>query len=336
MVTTESWLSTLGPDLAAFLEWRRLAGYRFRVQERWLHQFDHYCADRSVSKRDLGPAFFEAFVQGRSSESWATRQARTRLLSQWAGYLRDRGTAIEGPVLPRHPVRHRRREPYVYTISELRRLFAVIDTWDPPSHSHTNRTVVDPVLFRLLYGCGLRIMEALRLRCSDVDLEAGLLHIRQGKNQKDRLVPMADSLAARCRVYAGAVHAISAETAYFFPGFHGDGYASSTIYVRFRQYLWSAGISHSGHGPRVHDLRHAYCVHRLAQWVRAGEDLTNLLPYLAVYLGHADFRGTEYYLRLTAELYPDLIDTLVRAHGSIIPINPAAKEILSLDEESNQ
>ena len=53
-------------------------------------------------------------------------------------------------------------------------------------------------------------------------------------------------------------------------------------------------------------LRHAYCVHRLARWVRTGQDLTNLLPYLAVYLGHADFRGTEYYLRLTADLYPEL------------------------------
>ena len=320
---TESWLSAVGLDLAAFLEWRRLAGYQFRVQERWLHQFDRYCADHSLSKGDLTAAVFKAFVQGRATESLATRQARTRLLSQWAEYLRDHGMEIEGPVLPRHPVRHPRHEPYIYTRSELRRLFTVIDTWDPPSHSHSNRTVVDPVLFRLLYGCGLRVMEALRLLRSAVDLEAGLLHIQQGKGQKDRLVPMADSLTARCRVYAAAVHATSAETTYFFPGFHGGHYDSSTIYVRFRQYLWSAGISHSGHGPRVHDLRHAYCVHRLALWVRSGQDLTNLLPYLAVYLGHADFRGTEYYLRLTAELYPDLVEILTQAHGTIIPSNPA-------------
>ena len=322
-MTTESWHSAVGPELAAFLEWRRLAGYQFRVQERWLHQFDHYCADHSLSKAALTSAVFNAFVHRRPTESLATRQARTRLLSQWAEYLRDRGIGIEGPVPLRHPAKARRREPYIYTASELQRLFTVIDTWDPPSHSHSNRTVVDPVLFRLLYGCGLRVMEALRLRRNDVDLEAGLLHIRQGKNQKDRLVPMADSLAARCRAYVGAVHATSAETAYFFPGFHAGGFDSSTIYVRFRQYLWSAGISHSGHGPRVHDLRHAYCVHRLAEWVRTGQDLTNLLPYLAVYLGHADFRGTEYYLRLTAELYPELVDVLTRAHGTIIPINAA-------------
>lgn len=66
-------------------------------------------------------------------------------------------------------------------------------------------------------------------------------------------------------------------------------------------------------------FRHTYCVHRLKVWVREGGDLTNLLPYLAVYLGHADFRGTEYYLRLTADLYPEMIATLERAHGAIIP-----------------
>ncbi len=322
-MTTESWESAVGPDLAAFLEWRRLAGYQFRVQARWLHQFDHYCAARCVSRSELTPGVFEAFVQQRPMESLATRQARTRLLGQWAEYLRDHGMDVEGPVRPRHPTRYPRHEPYIYTASELRRLFTVIDTWDPPAHSHSNRTVVDPVLFRLLYGCGLRIMEALRLRRNDVDLNAGVLHIRQGKNQKDRLVPMADSLTDRCRAYTGAVHASAPETAYFFSGAHGGGCDSSTIYVRFRQYLWSAGISHSGHGPRVHDLRHAYCVHRLAQWVRTGQDLTNLLPYLAVYFGHADFRGTEYYLRLTADLYPELVDVLTQAHGTIIPVNPA-------------
>lgn len=321
-MSTESWQSAIGSDLAAFLEWRRLAGYQFRVQERWLHQFDQYCADHGVSRRELSPTVFHEFVQQRSPESLATQHARLRLLREFAEYLRNQGLNVEGPPIPRHPAKYPRHQPYIYTVSELRQLFTVIDTWDPPSHSHSNRTVVDPVLFRLLYGCGLRMMEALRLRRRDVDLEDGVLHIRQGKNQKDRLVPMANSLMARCRAYTDAVHATSEESAYFFPGFHGGGYDSSTIYVRFRQYLWSAGISHSGHGPRVHDLRHAYCVHRLAHWVRAGQNLTNLLPYLAVYLGHADFRGTEYYLRLTADLYPELVDVLAQAHGTIIPINP--------------
>ena len=58
---------------------------------------------------------------------------------------------------------------------------------------------------------------------------------------------------------------------------------------------------------RLDFLRHSYCVYCLKKWVLSGEELTNLMPYLATYMGHTDFRGTQYYLRLTADLYPDII-----------------------------
>ena len=51
----------------------------------------------------------------------------------------------------------------------------------------------------------------------------------------------------------------------------------------------------------------------------SGEELTNLMPYLAAYLGHADFRGTQYYLRLTADLYPDIIQKTEALFDYLIP-----------------
>jgi len=70
---------------------------------------------------------------------------------------------------------------------------------------------------------------------------------------------------------------------------------------------------------RFHDLRHNYAVKCLKRWVLAGEELTNLLPYLAAYMGHSDFRGTQYYLRLTADLYPDIISRIEADFGYVIP-----------------
>jgi len=66
-------------------------------------------------------------------------------------------------------------------------------------------------------------------------------------------------------------------------------------------------------------LRHSYCVHCLKRWVLKEKDLTNLFPYLSAYLGHSDFRGTQYYLRLTADLYPDIIQKTEAALGYLIP-----------------
>lgn len=318
MTYDDTWESLLGPRIQDFLDSRRLAGYQFRSQEHILRQFDQFCAARQLPGTDVSRALLDEFCAGTGYESRSTRESRVRILRQWAEFWEDSrwGTHDRPSPMARLP-RRPQYQPHIYTEAELQALWTAIDRW--PSYPNTNRTQVDPVLFRMLYGCGLRLREALRLRRADVDLETGVLRIRHGKNRKDRLVPMADSLTERCRTYDHAIHVASPATAYFFPSWHGNSYDLSTVYRRFRQYLWTAGIAHSGHGPRIHDLRHAYCVHRLKAWVQEGHDLTNLLPYLAVYLGHVDFRGTEYYLRLTADLYPLLATTLERAHGPIIP-----------------
>ena len=93
----------------------------------------------------------------------------------------------------------------------------------------------------------------------------------------------------------------------------------STTYNHFRDYLLMADIPHTGNGPRIHDFRHGLAVACLKKWSLAGEDLTNLLPYLAAYMGHSDFRATQYYLRLTAELYPEIVRMTETVFHDAIP-----------------
>jgi site-specific recombinase XerD len=59
---------------------------------------------------------------------------------------------------------------------------------------------------------------------------------------------------------------------------------------------------HRDTGPRIHDLRHTFAVHRLHTWYRDGQDVNARLPWLATYLGHVDIQSTQVYLRATAEL----------------------------------
>ncbi len=313
------WKSRIAGHLTQFLDTMRLAGYKYEIQERRLRQFDQYCFDHEVPAAALPREAVEDFCYGDEYESQETRQVRLCLLRKLAECMEKSGCRVYMPPMYEKPFRYPKHQPYIYTEKELRDIFIQIDAWEQVPQSHSNRRVVDPLLFRMLYGCGLRIAEALRLMVGDVDLGEGILRIRQSKNNKDRLVPMSGSLVERCREYSRKMHRSSPLDSYYFPGFHGGCYNQSTIYLRFRQYLWKAGISHSGSGPRVHDLRHAYCVHRLKKWVLDGQELTNLLPYLAVYLGHADFRGTEYYLRLTADLYPEIVSRMEFAFGYIIP-----------------
>jgi integrase len=176
--------------------------------------------------------------------------------------------------------------------------------------------------FRLLYGCGLRVGELLQLVVGDVNLAEGVLTIRDGKFHKDRLVAIAPSLVTRLRAYDGAIAMGRRDRAYpFFPAPSGGHYTYTTLYHTFRLVLSIAGIAHGGRGagPRLHDLRHTFAVHRLAAWYREGAELSARLPVLSTYMGHRSLHETDCYLRLTAELYPDLATRLEDAYGYLIP-----------------
>lgn len=94
-----------------------------------------------------------------------------------------------------------------------------------------------------------------------------------------------------------------------------------TVYQRYRRYLEKAGIPHGGkgHGPRLHDIRHTFAVHVLQKWTREGAGLTAMLPVLSTYMGHKTVRSTARYLRLTAEVYPDLMEKAESACAYVIP-----------------
>jgi integrase len=117
------------------------------------------------------------------------------------------------------------------------------------------------------------------------------------------------------------VHFIPNPEEYFFPSPLGGKYKERTIYQYFRRFLWQAGISHGGrgYGPRLHDLRHTFAVHCLKRWVVDGVDLTVALPFLSTYLGHTGLKGTQRYLRLTAELFPGIVSAVETKFSEMIP-----------------
>jgi integrase/recombinase XerD len=214
-----------------------------------------------------------------------------------------------------------RPPPYVFSDEEIRRLFHVIDT--QPLSENSNRALTDPVLFRVFYGTGLRLSEALNLELHDFDPARATLEIRDGKNHENRVLPVTGRLAATLESYIAAAYPCPE------PGhklFHtGDPCRpadKSTVYNRFRRYLADADIPHFPGGPHIHSLRHGFAVANLRRWAAGGADLAVMLPYLAAYMGHADLRGTQHYLQLTADAHPEVAAMVSARFGYVIP-NPA-------------
>ena len=209
--------------------------------------------------------------------------------------------------------------PRMLSDEELRRFFQGVDTLKPTARSPL-RHLVMPEIFRLLYGCGFRVSEVLKLRVRDVNLNQGIITVRQGKFRKDRLVPPALPLVNRLRKYAAQFENRSPD-AIFFPGPSGGPFSLYTVYRLFRQLLLQGGISHGGRGkgPRIHDARHQFACCVLRRWYQDGADLDAQLPLLATYLGHVNLSGTQRYLHLTAELFPEITARADAAFGDVIP-----------------
>jgi integrase/recombinase XerD len=177
------------------------------------------------------------------------------------------------------------------------------------------------LLFRLLYCCGLRISEAIHLRISDVDFEKGVLLIRESKFNKDRITPMSAPLADMFVRYQSLFNRNNTLEDYYFRNKNGTPLTHDNVYKVYRKLLWKAEISHGGKGkgPRLHDLRHVFCVHTLAKQVKDGVDLYVALPILSTYIGHDSVGATQRYVRLTAEAYPELIEKVSRTCDYVFP-----------------
>jgi integrase len=308
------------PDLIADLvALRHAGGYRFKVQERALRQFADHSRHEGYSDGSILKEAVDTFLYGRHLCSSTVRRNELAL-AQLAEHARASGWDAYVPAATPQ-VRAPHQPPYVLTDDEVARLFAAIDS--QAMSSYTNKALVDPVLFRVLYSAGLRVSEALGLTLSDLDIEKGTLRIRDSKNGEPRTIPITSRLAATLCAYTVAAHPAFEQSDYLFYARAAERPINqASVYVRFRHYLADAGIPHFAGGPHPHSLRHGFAVANLRRWAATGADLAVMLPYLACYMGHVDLRGTQYYLRLTADAYPDVMAKAQVRFGYVIPTPP--------------
>jgi len=297
-------IAILKKHLDRFISYKRLQGYKYKSCEESLGRFIKFVEGFGLTENRLSKELILEYASKRSNETPKNNANRVSDLKQFAIYLNEHGYEAFIPTAIKHSSAF---VPYIFTHDEILRIFQTVDRLKP--NSKYISAVVYPVLFRMLYGCGLRISEALDLKVGDVDLAMGILTIKKAKNDKDRLIPMSESLNSVCKRFHKKIHKNSSENDYFFKNRNGSRRSRDTVYGRFREILWSSGIPYGGRGkgPRLHDVRHVFCCHSLKEISDKGVDLYCALPVLSTYLGHSTIRATEKYLRLTKELYPDIV-----------------------------
>lgn len=283
-----------------YISFRRSLGSSFRTTAGTLRVFGRACGPRA-SVAGVRVEHVDAFL-GKArpvTRNWFTTLSHLRGFFQYAVSRGHITTAPLPTVMPKWPPAY---VPYIYTREELRRLLHVVE-------SHPRSISVEPATIRMMilvyYGAGLRLSEATNLTRADVDLNTSILTIRNTKFGKTRLVPVGPQLSRLLVQYDRSRPQGRPADAPFFATTAGDRVKPNTLGINFRILCDRAGIRRTGGArqqPRIHDLRHAFAVHRLTSWYQQGADVQRLIYQLSVYLGHSSLRHTQVYLSMTPEL----------------------------------
>lgn len=308
-------------DICGLIQQRQALGFKYESQIHMLISFDRYICEQ----------YEEALVLTKGiAESWAEagitidrKRRRAILIRQFGEYLNQNGkTAYLHPKRKYKPPQ--KYVPYIFTTDQIKTIFQYADNsvLNITGQKRKETREATAVILKMLYGCGLRISEALHLKIKDIDLKTGVLKIWDSKFHKDRLVPMSATLRQSVEEYSLKILSKRHNNEEYVFSVSGEKpYTPAAIYSKYREIIFGCGIPHrgKGYGPRLHDFRHTFAVHSLRHLADSGEDLYTILPILSKYMGHSSVSATQYYLRLTAEMYPDVINKMELHFSNIFP-----------------
>lgn len=286
-----------------YVQRKRDAGIRFNGPAKHLRAFLRHCGNSEL--RRIPVEQVTTFIEG-SDVRPGTRRGKHGTLRRFFEYWMLRGHLKSCPVPPHTPKVPQAFVPYIYSRPELRRL---LNNHNVRQCQRVSACVMSAVTLRtllfFLYGTGMRVSEALRLRLSDVDMNRGVVTIRGTKFYKSRLVPLGPDVQ---QAVANYLRSPGRKNQDYQPLFQSKSYKLIDLqvvdksFVRLRELAGVVRDEKSTYQPRVHDLRHTFAVHRLTEWYRQNADVQRLLPALSTYLGHGTLSSTQRYLTMTPEL----------------------------------
>lgn len=289
-------MSDLRQAVLEYLELRRSLGFGLKTDERLLLDFVDFMERRRADH-----------ITAKLAVEWARRPASTSAnyhagrLRAVRGFARHRILSDAKTEIPAADLLPRQRstfQPHIFSQDEIRRILK--ESLRPWATATPFYCLGRYTIYGLLSVTGMRVSEVLNLDVGDVDLEEGVLTIRNSKFGKSRLVPVHATTLAVLQHYRQERDSFldGKMVKSFFISTHGRRVTIAALDRAFWRLTCRLGLrSASDHvGPRLHDLRHTMAIEVLRRCYGAGEDPERRLPALSTYLGHSHINYTYWYL----------------------------------------
>jgi integrase/recombinase XerD len=305
-------MSGLQQHVDDYLRLRRGLGFKLERHGRLLPQLAAYleAAGKRTVTRELAISWAR-LPTGAHACHWAARLAVAR---GFAAYLQTIDPATEIPPADVFAARYQRPAPYVWSDADVCRLLEAARALRPPLKAASYEA-----LFGLLAVSGMRVGEAVALERGDVDLDDGVITIREpvAKLERARLVPLHATTVQALERYARTRERLCPRpnSSAFLLSSTGTALDRSAVSKTLRTITTALGLRTDTTRPRAHDLRHSFAVATLIDWQRSGERIDTRIVALSTYLGHASPAETYWYLTATPELMGLAADRLDSRFG---------------------
>ncbi len=293
----ENWLRYLGAE-------RRMSPKTVEAYRRDVLQFLSFLAEHlggAPSLKELAalqPADVRAFLAARRAKNIGSRSLMRVLagIRAFARFLERNGKGKVGALAAVRAPKIAKNLPRPLTVAAAKRMadpdLAAGDAREPWIHAR------DAAVLALLYGCGLRISEALGLQRADFGARDTITVT--GKGRKQRMVPVLPQVAKLIAAYVALCPYDLPEPGPLFVGAKGGPLAARVIQLAMARLRGALGLAETA---TPHALRHSFATHLLAR----GGDLRSIQELL----GHASLSTTQIYTAVDAER---LIEAYRSAH----------------------
>lgn len=298
--------SWLAPKIQTFIRLRQLSSSDYHSPAQMLGYFDRFLVKEKIRAPRVTRQITEAYQHTLAHLNPRVQSNRFSVVRQFCAYLSRTDPLVYVPEPLRTITPQAAHQPYIYSETEIGALLANASRLRSPSglRPQTYRT-----LLGLLCSTGMRIGEALALNLKDFLSAEARLYIAEGKFHKARWVPLSSCTCQALKDYVKSrlqITPCSLDSPLLLNE-RGRRLHHTTVNHTFRRLLKQCAIAHNKRtGPRIHDLRHTFAVHRLWAWYRDGADVNARLPWLATYMGHVGIASTHVYLHPTAELLQEV------------------------------
>lgn len=295
----KKWQGFLGSLMEKHLELRAAVGRVSGADESCLYGLNMFVAKKYPKLKTLSRVVILDYLRSDKNLSVAWRRNQVIHIRQFCRFLIGRGIKCYLPDKTLSPKYEYRPRYCPINEDDVKRImtFARMVRSNRPFIGETYAC-----LLGLLWCTGMRRREVIRLTHADVDLERGVLLIRQTKFFKDRFVPLGKSVVRALRNYIK----LKEENCYritrqspFFVTLEGRAMAGHSVSTTFNRIVDEMGLKNSeGRRARIHDFRHNFATQTMARIYREPDQFPAepSMARLATYLGHTSIFYTQYYL----------------------------------------